>query len=138
VSSRVVSFLIAVDIAGLHVALVVWGYTTWVQGVEDAIHLVRFVGGLATLLLTPGFIIAGAIGMARAGPKGPYFFIEQAFYLSTMAYSLMYLACTGLSVLLANRNYVVSALLSQAAPLTILPVVLAVLFCAARKTRPRH
>lgn len=137
-SSRVVWFLIAVDIAGLHVALVVWGYTTylWVEGVEDANRLVRFVGGFA-LLLSPGFLIAGAMGLARAGPKGPYFVIEQAFYLSTMAYPLMYLACTGLSVLLADRDYVISALLSQAAPITI-PVVLGVFLCATRNTRPRH
>lgn len=132
-SSRVIWFLIALGIVGLHIALVVWG---WRQGGEDVISIVRFVGGLA-LLLTPGFLIAGAMGMARAGPKGPYFFIEQAFYISTMAYPLMYLACTGLSVFLEDWKYPISALLSQAAPIAI-PVVLYVLARVTAKKRPSH
>jgi hypothetical protein len=92
---------------------------------ENTLRIIRILGGVA-LILTPGFLIAGAMGLARAGPKGQFFFIEQAFYVSTMAYPLSYLACTGVSLLLANRNRVVLALLVQAAPIAI-PIVLFVL-----------
>jgi hypothetical protein len=98
------------------------------RDIQSAIRLLRILGGLA-LILTPGFVIAGEMGMAREGPKGPYFFIEQAFYIFTIAYPLAYLICTGGSIFLANRNRLVSAFLAQAAPIAI-PVVLFVLACA--------
>jgi hypothetical protein len=80
----------------------------------------------AALILTPGFLLAGAMGLAREGQKGPYFFIEQAFYISTIVYPLTYLVCTFGSMLLANQERVVAALLAQAAPIAI-PALLFVL-----------
>jgi hypothetical protein len=133
VSSLLFWSLIYVDIAALLVALVVWRRTANVgaqaHGVKKAIRIIGNLGGVG-LILTPGFLVAGAMGLAAEGPKGPFFFITQAFYISTMGYPLMYLACTGASVLLANRNRVVLALLAEAAPITI-PVLL---FALARVT----
>ncbi|MFL5243129.1 MAG: hypothetical protein ACJ8FY_13565 [Gemmataceae bacterium] len=123
------SSLIFVDVAALCVGLEVCRRTSSLgvhgNATESAIRIIRILSGLA-LILGPGFLIAGAMGLARAGPKGPFFFIEQAFYTSTMGYPVMYLVCTGVSVLLANRNRLVLALLAQAAPIAI-PIVLVVL-----------
>jgi hypothetical protein len=92
---------------------------------ETAIRVIRILGGVG-VLLAPGFIVGGVMGLARAGPKGPFFFIEQAFYISTMGYPFLYLVCTMLSMSLAERNSAVLALLAQAAPIAI-PVVLFIL-----------
>jgi hypothetical protein len=71
--------------------------------------------------------------MGLAAPKRPCFFILPAFYISTMGYASLYLVCTVVSVLLAEQNRVVLALLAQAAPIAI-PVALFVLvFVLPRK-----
>ncbi len=48
----------------------------------------RLLSGLV-MLLTPGFLLAGIMGLAREGHRGPFFFIEQAFYCSTILYPLL-------------------------------------------------
>ena len=81
------------------------------------------------MILTPGFLLAGIMGLAREGHKGPFFVLEVAFYLCTMGYPLLFLAGTIVSTSHANRNYLVAALLAQAAPIAI-PVGLFLLVMA--------
>ncbi len=88
------------------------------EAVAKAVYIIRVLG-VAGLILSPGFILGGIMGMARAGDKGRYFFVEQAFYISTIGYPFLYLAGTRISMPLTERDYLDLALIAQAAPILI-------------------
>lgn len=92
---------------------------------KGIVRLVRAIECVA-LLATHALVGAGIMGLARAGRKGPFFFIEEAFYISTMAYPLTFFICTVAAKLLVDRKHLVAALLVQAAPVVV-PAVLWIL-----------
>lgn len=82
--------------------------------------------GLIGLILSPGFVIGGVMGLAREGTRGPFFFIEQAFYVATIAYPVNLFLCTIFAALLMKQNRRYLALMVQSAPI-MLPILLATL-----------
>ena len=88
--------------------------------------------GLSALLvlLTPGLLIAGIMGLAREGRRGRYFFVEQAFYWSTMLYPLLFAVSTFGAILLIGRRRVALACVMQSLPILV-PLAL---YCASMAT----
>jgi hypothetical protein len=85
------------------------------------------------VLFTPVFIIAGIMGLAREGPRGRFFFVEQAFYWATMLYPLLWLVATvGTLIAIMYKQFLLGCLI-QALPF-LLPVGL---YLAAKVTAAR-
>jgi hypothetical protein len=89
------------------------------QGIiAGAIMVLHILGGIA-ILLTPGFLVAGVMGLAREGHRGRFFFIEQAFYWSMMLYPLVYGACILVALVLVKQSHFRVALLVSILPFLI-------------------
>jgi hypothetical protein len=68
------------------------------------------------VLLTPGFIIAGVMGLAREGPRGRFFFVEQAFYWTTMLYPLLWIIATVATLIAVAQKQLLLGCFIQAMP----------------------
>lgn len=75
--------------------------------------------GLLVSCMTPFFWLGGIMGLAREGYRGPFFFIEQAFYWSTMLFPLHLIVFTLIALLLLFVGRGKSACVVQLFPFLI-------------------
>lgn len=75
--------------------------------------------GILVSFMTPFFWIGGAMGLAREGYRGPFFFIEEAFYWSVMLFPLPFMVFTLLSLFLISLGRGKTACVVQLFPFLI-------------------
>lgn len=90
------------------------------------IEVVRAICGFICIL-TPGFVVAGIMGLSVAighgGPKAPLVFIPVAFFITMMAYPAIYLVCSLFAHVMSTIQWLKTAFAIQLAPIAI-PVFL--------------